>query len=483
MAVTTSPLTGWPSKAPLRSTRCRRRQPPSTHLAAMLTGSSENTVESSMRPWRRRTQAPSLRSIAGIISIALNLFESVEVGGGSALLERPEVAFDALETVLEHRLHIENGLVVVVRGDLATEQIQHFLRLERAQLELEALLQEALDQLHRRLFLGSVEIQDRRLALDAAHLPAPIPGGEILQQLQAVGMALLRVELHGETRAIGQRRGEILAVMAATNHLLGIAGLDVVAVHEVEARQIRNIVPQRMLDRLTHLVPAHVRHLQLLAVLDHALAEEAHLAGEQADAVDPIVLFAAFEQGLHADADTEKRPILTDLADQLIETQTLDLGHAVADRTNPGEHHAIGFADHPGIAGHQHPAGADVLQGLGHRVQVAHAVIDNCDRLHQRQPLVDGICPAMRGSSSTAMRRARPKALNTVSIWWWVLVPRRLSMCRLTRAWLTKPWKNSWNRSTSKPPTTARVKGTCICRPGRPEKSITTLESASSSGT
>src|SRR5471032_1517862 len=24
-------------------------------------------------------------------------------------------------------------------------------------------------------------------------------------------------------------------------------------------------------------------------------------------------------------------------------------------------------------------------------------------------------------------------------------------MCKLTRAWLTKPWKNSWNRSTSKP--------------------------------
>ena len=30
-------------------------------------------------------------------------------------------------------------------------------------------------------------------------------------------------------------------------------------------------------------------------------------------------------------------------------------------------------------------------------------------------PLVDGVCPAMRGSYSAAMRRARPKALNTVS--------------------------------------------------------------------
>ena len=32
-------------------------------------------------------------------------------------------------------------------------------------------------------------------------------------------------------------------------------------------------------------------------------------------------------------------------------------------------------------------------------------------------PFVDGVIPAMRGSAVRAMRRARPKALNTVSIW------------------------------------------------------------------
>jgi hypothetical protein len=34
--------------------------------------------------------------------------------------------------------------------------------------------------------------------------------------------------------------------------------------------------------------------------------------------------------------------------------------------------------------------------------------------------LVDGVTPAMRGSGVTAMRTARPKALNTVSAWWCV---------------------------------------------------------------
>ena len=173
-------------------------------------------------------------------------------------------------------------------------------------------------------------------------------------------------------------------------------------------------------------------HFQRLAVLDHVLAEEAHLAGEQADAVDAVVLFAALEQCLHAHADTEKRAVLADFTHQFVEAQAGDLGHAVADRADTGKHHAVGLTDHLGVAGHQYTTGAHLLQRLGHRVQVAHAVIDDGYRLHQRTPLVEGICPAIRGSSSTAMRSARPKALNTVSIWWWVFTPRRLSMCRLT---------------------------------------------------
>jgi len=36
--------------------------------------------------------------------------------------------------------------------------------------------------------------------------------------------------------------------------------------------------------------------------------------------------------------------------------------------------------------------------------------------MYQSEPLVEGISPAMRGSSSTALRNARPKALNIVSL-------------------------------------------------------------------
>ncbi len=71
-----------------------------------------------------------------------------------------------------------------------------------------------------------------------------------------------------------------------------------------------------------------------------------------------------------------------------------------------------------------------------------------------------------RDRACTAMRSARPKALKTVSHWWWALWPLRLSMCRLTPAWLTKPWKNSKTSWVSSAPIMPAVKGTSNVQPG-----------------
>src|SRR5439155_3817554 len=112
--------------------------------------------------------------------------------------------------------------------------------------------------------------------------------------------------------------------------------------------------------------------------------------------------------------------------------------------------------------------GGYLAQRLRYRAQIAHPIVNHNNFFHgYRLPLVDGIVPAARSSSSAAMRSARPKALNTVSHWWWAFTPRRLSTCRVTPAWLTKPRKNSMVRSTSKVPMVARVNGTCHSRPGR----------------
>src|SRR5690554_7394761 len=88
---------------------------------------------------------------------------------------------------------------------------------------------------------------------------------------------------------------------------------------------------------------------------------------------------------------------------------------------------------------------SDFLKRFRHGVQVTHTVIKDGDGLSHNQPfsvsvpLVDGVMFAIRSSASTAMRRARPNALNTVSAWWCAFLPRKLSMCTVSMPWLTMP--------------------------------------------
>src|SRR5262245_30774936 len=90
-------------------------------------------------------------------------------GVGSALLERPQVAFDALEPVFQVSLHIENRLVVEQRAELAHEEIQRLFGLEGTHVQLEAVFEETLDGPRRALALGAVEFEDRGLVLLACH--------------------------------------------------------------------------------------------------------------------------------------------------------------------------------------------------------------------------------------------------------------------------------------------------------------------------
>src|SRR6185436_3631030 len=59
---------GRPATAPFRSTTCRRFAPSAAQCLAIATGSSEKTVAVLMSPCFRRTQRPSFRSIAGMMS-------------------------------------------------------------------------------------------------------------------------------------------------------------------------------------------------------------------------------------------------------------------------------------------------------------------------------------------------------------------------------------------------------------------------------
>ena len=65
ISCTAARLTGWPSTAPLRSTRCSHSQPAWAKALAWAAGLSLNTVARAMSPRSRRTHLPSFKSMAG----------------------------------------------------------------------------------------------------------------------------------------------------------------------------------------------------------------------------------------------------------------------------------------------------------------------------------------------------------------------------------------------------------------------------------
>ena len=66
--------------------------------------------------------------------------------------------------------------------------------------------------------------------------------------------------------------------------------------------------------------------------------------------------------------------------------------------------------------------GADALEGLLHRPQVSHPVVENGDSRQVSVPFVLGT-PGSSGSIDTASRSARANALKHASTMWCALVP------------------------------------------------------------
>ena len=86
-----------------------------------------------------------------------------------------------------------------------------------------------------------------------------------------------------------------------------------------------------------------------------------------------------------------------------------------------------------------------------------------------------------RGSTSHAIRKARASALKHFRFdggYFYLLSYRYVSHKRM----VYETWKNSENKSTSKVPMRARVNGISMNKPGRPDKSTTTRDKASSNG-
>ena len=91
------------------------------------------------------------------------------------------------------------------------------------------------------------------------------PLDKIFQKPQAVLSAFFGVELNGKDIIPPHRTGKGDAVLGRSRHHRRISRLHAITVHKIKARAIGNPVPQDM-RLLLHAVPAHVRHLEALAV-------------------------------------------------------------------------------------------------------------------------------------------------------------------------------------------------------------------------
>src|SRR5689334_9031977 len=124
ISFTAASLRGLPATAPFRSTTWMRLAPLPAHCAAVLPGSFENTVAVCMRPCSRRTQAPSFRSIAGMISMECGAeSRGIPVGEIAEQLEPRDARFLGMELRRENIIAGDRrGKVVRIAGRCGGER-------------------------------------------------------------------------------------------------------------------------------------------------------------------------------------------------------------------------------------------------------------------------------------------------------------------------------------------------------------------------
>ncbi len=167
---------------------------------------------------------------------------------------------------------------------------------------------------------------------------------------------------------------ELGAVLGRAEHVLGARRPRRERVRVVEGARVGQPVVQHAAAPPRHRVPADLRHLQArgVEVLDGAL--------QQADALRAAQLGRRLEQQLHAHAETDQRHARVDaLAQQLVEAQPAHVLHRLRHRAHAGQDDAVGLAHARVLVGELGP-GADVLERLVDRAQVAHAVVEDGER-------------------------------------------------------------------------------------------------------
>src|SRR5262245_20497976 len=108
-----------------------------------------------------------------------------------------------------------------------------------------------------------------------------LPNDGSSRDLQEVGVhaeasiaALLGVELRRDNVVAGDDRCEVHAVFGLADHNGWIRGLRIVRVYEVEVRAVGDTIEYWVRPDDSHLVPAHVGHLETVGEADDAAGQD-----------------------------------------------------------------------------------------------------------------------------------------------------------------------------------------------------------------
>ena len=122
-------------------------------------------------------------------------------------------------------------------------------------------------------------------------------------------LAFFWVELHGKNIIPRYATGKARRISAVTRNQILFHRVDIVTVDIVEAVAIFNVFPHGMkwtcmLLLPANLIPAHVRHLELMALFIVQLPGKAPYLALEDTKTGSVAFLAMFEQQLHPNSNT-----------------------------------------------------------------------------------------------------------------------------------------------------------------------------------
>src|SRR5262249_11318691 len=147
-------------------------------------------------------------------------------------------------------------------------------------------------------------------------------------------LAFLRVKLSRVNIPLLQHGRERDAVTAFSNGILRVAALDMVTVHEIKQRFVRDVLEQRAFARLFDRVPTDVRDAQITARFK---LDDRGVDPTQSFVMTELKTF--FAQQLRAKADPQDRLFLIKYQrpQNINEPALAQIAHAVAERADAGQ--------------------------------------------------------------------------------------------------------------------------------------------------